>query len=134
MLTDKLCNGAKWGNNTRALYLFSVALHRAKSFSYFFRNYKRTSQGKPLTEVILRDGVSIGQAAKAVGYHESTLRQHLKTGEGVESSGRYKAVLSQTQENETVQHRKNLDKRFYGLTLKSLRFLLYCYAVRNYVM
>nr|CAI5862711.1 unnamed protein product [Callosobruchus analis] len=104
------------------------------------RNYKRTSQRKPLTEVILRearqlidDGVSIRQAAEAVGYHESTLRQRLKTGKGVEFLGRYKAILSKAQENEVVQHCKNLDKRFYGLTLKSLRFLLYCYAERNHI-
>nr|CAI5836677.1 unnamed protein product [Callosobruchus analis] len=52
-------------------------------------------------------------------------------GKGVEFLRRYKAILSQAQENEIVLHRKNLDKRFYGLTLKSLRFLLYCCAERN---
>nr|CAI5866379.1 unnamed protein product [Callosobruchus analis] len=61
------------------------------------------------------------------------IRQRLKTEKGVESLGRYKAILSQAQENEVVQHCKNLDKRFYGLTLKSLRFLLYCYAERNHI-
>ncbi|KAJ8949284.1 hypothetical protein NQ314_008272 [Rhamnusium bicolor] len=40
------------------------------------------------------------------------------------------AVFSHAQENEIVQHCKNLDKRFYGLTLKSL---LYSYAERNHI-
>nr|CAI5821222.1 unnamed protein product [Callosobruchus analis] len=58
------------------------------------------------TRQLIDDGVSIRQAAEAVRYHESTLRQRLKTGKGVESLGRYKAILSQAQENEVVQHCK----------------------------
>ncbi|KAJ8964704.1 hypothetical protein NQ314_004696 [Rhamnusium bicolor] len=104
------------------------------------RNYKRISERKPMTEAILREarelidnGVSVRQAAKAVGFHEATLRKRLKVGRGSENLGRFRAVFSHAQENEIVQHCKNLDKRFYGLTLKSLLFLLYSYAERNHI-
>ncbi|KAJ8961308.1 hypothetical protein NQ314_005957 [Rhamnusium bicolor] len=109
-------------------------------FTFYFRNYKKISERKPMTEAILREarelidnGVFVRQAAKAVGFHEATLRKRLKEGRGSENLGRIRAVFSHAQENEIVQHCKNLDKRFYGLTLKSLRFLLYSYVEINHI-
>lgn len=75
-------------------------------------------------------GVSIRQAAKEIGFHESTLRDRLKKGGGTKL-GRFRATFSSEQEKEVVDHCIDLDKRFFGLTLKSLRFLLYKFAEEN---
>lgn len=79
---------------------------------------------------LITRGVSIRQAAKEVGFHESTLRDRLKKGGG-NKLGRFRATFSLEQEKELVSHCIDLDKRFFGLTLKSLRFLIFKYAADN---
>lgn len=79
---------------------------------------------------LIERGVSIRQAAREIGFHESTLRDRLKKG-GVEKLGRFRRTFSEQQEEEILRHCIELDKRFFGLTLKSLRFLLFKYAEEN---
>uniref|UniRef100_A0A8D8QYG4 Uncharacterized protein n=1 Tax=Cacopsylla melanoneura TaxID=428564 RepID=A0A8D8QYG4_9HEMI len=47
--------------------------------------------------------------------------------------GRFQRVFTDEQEKEIVDHCKALDARYYGLTLRSLRHLLYDYAERNVI-
>ena len=105
----------------------------------FFRTYKRKKEGlKPLTEDVLRQvrklrdiGVSYREIGRTLGYDESTIRKRLKAGKGVESLGRFRVIFTEEQEKQLVEHCKALDLRFYGLTLKSLRFMAYEFAERN---
>ncbi|KAL1463816.1 hypothetical protein WDU94_015525 [Cyamophila willieti] len=68
--------------------------------------------------------------AAELGFNESTIRRGLKKAPSGHL-GRYRSVLSNEQEFEIVDHCKALDKRFYGLSLRSLRHLLYQYAEEN---
>lgn len=114
---------------------FNVVLR----FFFIFRNYKRkNTQLKPLTDTMLiqvrqlkETGMSIREIARNIGYAESTIRMRLKIGCGVESLGRFKSVFTPAQEKEIVEHCIALDSRFYGLTLKSLRFLAFQFAEQN---
>lgn len=71
------------------------------------------------------------KAAKQIGFHESTLRSKLKSRIGTDKLGRFRPVFSKQQEEDIVEHCKALDRRFFGLTLKSLRYLLYQFAEKN---
>ncbi|CAH2015814.1 unnamed protein product, partial [Acanthoscelides obtectus] len=93
---------------------------------------------KPLTEYVLiqakelrEKGLSFREIGRALGYDESTTRKRIKAGSGVNSLGRFRKVFTAVQEQQMVNHCKALDLRFYGLTLKSLRFLAYQFAHRN---
>lgn len=55
----------------------------------------------------------------------------LKKGYSAEKLGRFRSVFSNEQELEIVAHCKELNKRFYGISFKSLRFLLFHYAESN---
>lgn len=103
-----------------------------------FRNYKRKTQQKPLSDDFFRKakdliskGLSIRKAAKSIGFDESTLRKRLKRGHPVRTLGRFKTVFSEAQEEGLVVHIHNLDRRFFGLSLKNLRLLLFKYADEN---
>lgn len=91
----------------------------------------------PMTEdqlaearTLIARGISIRQAAKEIGFHESTLRDRLQKGGG-NKLGRFRATFSAEHEAQLLNHCINLDKRLFGLTLKSLRFLLFKYAEEN---
>lgn len=78
----------------------------------------------------IQRGFSIRKAAKEVGFDEKTLRNRLKTKTAGGKFGR-KKTFTKEQEEALVKHCVQLDKRFFGLTLKSLRFLLFEYAEEN---
>lgn len=106
--------------------------------SIYFRTYKRKTDRKTCTEQMLQtakikinNGFSIRSIAKDLGIDESTLRKRLKSGCGVEKLGRYRSVFSEDMETQLVQHCKELDNRFYGITFKTLRKIAYEYAVLN---
>lgn len=80
---------------------------------------------------LIERGLFIRQAAREIGFHESTLRVRLKRGQGAHKLGRYRPTLTIDQEKELVNHCIDLDIRFSGLTLKSLRYLLFQYAKEN---
>lgn len=105
-----------------------------------FRTYRRKTDSKPLTPQLLEEarqlinrGVSKRKAADEVGVKESTLRKRLKKGFGVNNLGRYKSTFTPEQEVEILQHCKDLEARFYGLSFKALRHLAFIYAVRNQI-
>lgn len=79
---------------------------------------------------LIATGFSVRQAAKEIGFDESTLRDRLKKGGG-DQLGRFRKTFTADQEKELVNHCVSLDQRFFGLTLKSLRFLLFKYAQEN---
>lgn len=79
---------------------------------------------------LIAEGSSIRKAALQIGFHESTLRDRLKKGGG-DRLGRFRPTFTPDQEKELVNHCVALDRRFFGLTLKSLRFLLFKYAEEN---
>jgi len=104
---------------------------------FCFRNYKRKTDYKPLTDEVLDEarrliaaGYSYRKTAKEIGFNETTLRTRLKKG-GTEKLGRFRNTFTPVQEKELVGHCVGLDQRFFGLTLKSLRFLLFKYAEEN---
>jgi len=61
---------------------------------------------------LIQQGVSIRQAAKAIGY--TALRNRIGLGKRSEKLGRFRNTFTPEQEKELVQ----LDKRFFGVTLK----------------
>ena len=73
--------------------------------------------------------MSIRRAAKEIGFNEKTLRDRLKKGGG-DKLGRFRKTFTADQE-ELVSHCVALNQRFFGLTLKSLQFLLFKYAEEN---
>lgn len=92
----------------------------------------------PVTEEVVTkakqfidSGMSKRKAAEILGVEESTLRKRLKKGYGVSSLGRFRSTFDENQESELVNYCKDLDLRFYGITIKSLRHLSYQYAVKN---
>lgn len=101
------------------------------------RTYKRKTTNKSLSNELLeraralvQQGMSNRAIAADLGFNESTIRRGLKKAPSGHL-GRYRSVLSTEQELEIVEHCKALDKRFYGLSLRSLRHLLYQYAEEN---
>ncbi|CAB0014424.1 unnamed protein product [Nesidiocoris tenuis] len=101
------------------------------------RNYKRKKGYSVMTEEqfnsarsYIQKGFSIRQAAKEIGFDEKTVRNRLKAGTSRGKFGRY-FTFTKEQERDLVNHCIELDKRFFGLTLKSLRFLLFSYAEEN---
>lgn len=103
-----------------------------------FRNYKRKSQRTPITpeifqraKALLQTGLSKRHVARELGFSEGALRKRLKLDCGATKLGRFEKVFNTAQENELAEHAMNLEKLFYGLTLKSLRKLAYEYATAN---
>lgn len=79
----------------------------------------------------VKGGTSIRQASAQFGIKFSTLQRHVKSNKAEKILGRYKPVFSITEESEFVEHIKELDNRFYGLTRKDLCELAYQYAEKN---
>ncbi|KAJ8891241.1 hypothetical protein PR048_010756 [Dryococelus australis] len=92
------------------------------------RTYKRKTECKALTPKLLEKarqpanyGVSKRKVANEVGVEDSTLRK------------RYKSTFTPDQEVEILQHFRELEVRFYGLSFKTLRHLAFMHSVRNEV-
>ncbi|XP_072377473.1 uncharacterized protein [Diabrotica undecimpunctata] len=103
------------------------------------RTYKRKNENlRPFTDDVFMQakhlkerGLSTREIGRTLGYDESTIRKRLKADRSVNFLGRFRPVFTPEQEKQIVDHCKALDLRFYGLTLKSLRFLAYQFAERN---
>ena len=80
---------------------------------------------------LIDDGMSKRKAAEILDVNESTLRKRLKKGFGVSSLGAYRPTFNTREEEELAEYCRNLDLRFFGLTMKTLRQLAYQYAVIN---
>jgi hypothetical protein len=61
---------------------------------------------------------------------ESTLRKRLRMGTVPTSLGCFKATFSD-EEKELAEYCKDLDPKFYGLTIRMLKELAFEYAERN---
>lgn len=79
----------------------------------------------------LLQGMSKRSIADSIGVHEATLRKRLKAGTVPTSLGRFKLVFTPEMEEELAIYCRDLDKTFYGLTLKALGNLVFEYAERN---
>lgn len=77
------------------------------------------------------NGISIRKIASELGFNEATVRKRLKKGCPASKLGRFKRTFNLNQEKEIVEHCKILNKMYYGLSFKSLRFLLFRYAEDN---
>ncbi|XP_012549673.2 uncharacterized protein LOC105842267 [Bombyx mori] len=80
---------------------------------------------------LIGEGKSKRAAAEIVGINESTLRKRLKLNSTATSMGRYQQTFTREQEEEIYNHCKSSDERFYGLTLNTLRKLVYEFAEVN---
>ena len=68
----------------------------------------------------LEAGESKRSVAEDLGVPESTLRKWLKTGTVPTSLGRLKATFSSDEEKELADYCRDLDARFYGVTIRML--------------
>ncbi|KAK9703510.1 hypothetical protein QE152_g29296 [Popillia japonica] len=76
-------------------------------------------------------GTYIRRAAKELGFNEAAVGKRLKKGYGTQKLSRFRSVFSNQEEVEIVSLSKELNKTFYGILFKSLRFLLFHYAESN---
>lgn len=103
------------------------------------RNYRRKNPDKRLVtqeqideaKRFLEQGVSQRAAADRVGISESALRKRLSLQCVATSLGRFKPTFTSVQENEIVEYCLNMDNLFYGITIQSLRRLVFQYAELN---
>jgi len=75
----------------------------------------------------------VRQVAKELGFSEATVRKRFKNGSGAHTLGRFKKTFNDIQEREIVDHCKILNKMYYGLSFRSLRFLIRRYAEENHI-
>ena len=68
----------------------------------------------------LEAGESKRSIAEDLGVSESTLIKRLKTGTVLTSLGRLKAAFSSDEEKELADYCRDLDARFYGVTIRML--------------
>lgn len=105
------------------------------------RNYvRKRPELTPVTEdqisrakALLNRGKSKRAAANAVGISESCLRKRLKLNRAASSMGRFKPTFDSEQEKEFAIHCKQMDDRYYGLTINDIRRLAYEYADANHI-
>jgi hypothetical protein len=76
-------------------------------------------------------GESKRSIAEYLKVPESTLRKRLRMGTVPTSLGRFKATFSQEEEKELAEYCKDLDAKFYGLTIIMLKEVVSEYAERN---
>jgi len=81
----------------------------------------------------VRDGKeSINAAATQFGIPRGTLQRHLKGNvKSPGALGRFRAVFDDSMETELAEHCVEMQKRFYGLSLKDCRRLAYDFATHN---
>jgi hypothetical protein len=82
-----------------------------------------------------RERIARGESKRSVadsfGVNECSLRKRLKLGTVPVTLGRFVPVFSPAMEEELATHVRELDKRFYGLTMKDVMVLAYQYAEIN---
>lgn len=76
----------------------------------------------------MNEGISIQQAAKAIGFSHIALLKRMRLGKGGPKLERFRETFTSAQEDDLVRHCVELDKRVFGLSLKFLLYLLYAYA------
>jgi hypothetical protein len=76
-------------------------------------------------------GESKRSIAEYLKVPESTLRKRLRTGTVPTSLGCFKAAFSDEKYKELAEYCKDLDAKFYGLTIRMLKELAFEYAERN---
>ena len=69
--------------------------------------------------------------AEDFGVPGSTLRKSLKTATVPTSLGPFKATFTNVEQKELADYCRDLDARFYGLTIRMLKELAFEYADRN---
>lgn len=94
--------------------------------------HRKTNRKLIFTEEILEDakrriaaGESKRSVASSIGVNEATLRKRLNAGTVLTSLGRFKPVFTNEIKEQLAQYCRELNKTFYGLTLKSLRLFTY---------
>lgn len=105
------------------------------------RNYRRKAPERTLVtddqleaaKLLISEGTSKRKAAQQVGLKESSLRKRLKAGNTAGSMGRFATTFTKTQEDEIYEYVKRSDDLYYGLTMISLRKLVFEYADLNKV-
>lgn len=80
---------------------------------------------------LIANGNSKRKVAEMLGMPESTLRKRLKQDSVPESLGRFKCTFNKEMELELVEHVRDLDERFFGVTPKQFRRLAYEFAEKN---
>lgn len=103
------------------------------------RNYiRKKPELAPITEqqiskakTLIAKGKSKRAAASAIGISESCLRKRLKLNTAATSMGRFKPTFNDDQEAEFAMHCKQMDERYFGLTITDLRRLAFEYASAN---
>lgn len=103
------------------------------------RNYiRKKPELAPITEqqiskakTLIANGKSKRAAASAIGISESCLRKRLKLNTAATSMGRFKPTFNYDQEAEFAMHCKQMDERYFGLTITDLRRLAFEYASAN---
>lgn len=89
------------------------------------RNYiRKKPELAPVTEqqiakakALIEQGKSKRAAAGAIGISESSLRKRLKLNVAASSMGRFRPTFNESQEAEFVTHCKEMDNRYFGLTI-----------------
>lgn len=102
---------------------------------------RKKPQLVPVTELqiarakaLIEKGKSKRAAASAIGISEACLRKRLKLNHAATSMGRFKPTFNDEQESEFVNHCKQMDDRYFGLTVNDLRRLAYEYADANKIV
>lgn len=101
--------------------------------------YKRKSERSlKFTAEILQEareridrGESKRSVAASLGVNECSLRKRLKVGTVPATLGRFVPVFSPIVEEDLANHIRELDKRFYGLTVRDVMLLAFQYAEMN---
>jgi hypothetical protein len=81
----------------------------------------------------LEAGESKRSLAEYLKVPASTLRKRLRMGTVPTSLGRFKATFSDEEEKELAEYCKDLDTKFYGLTIRMLKELAFEYDKRKYI-
>lgn len=100
--------------------------------------HRKSSRGSYSSEAVQRaidatvkEGMSLKKASAVFGVPRTTLIRRLKMKKAPTSLGRFSPVFSADFENELVMHVVEMQKRFYGLSLRDLRSIAYELAVHN---
>jgi hypothetical protein len=79
--------------------------------------------------------LEVGESKRSIAEYlkvpESTLRKRLSMGTVPTSLGRFKATFSDEEQKELAEYCKDLDAKFYGLTIRMLKELAFEYGEHN---
>lgn len=80
---------------------------------------------------LIKKGISKRKIALQLGLNESTLMKRLKLGKVAVTLGRYVPTFTKVQEEEIYQYARKTAEFYHGLTMMSLRKMIYEYAKVN---